>query len=300
MKALGKIFLVFFSSSLLLQTAVSQDTGPVTDTVKTGEPEAISDHSLYTGAGIGSNMIYLGSTISRNRPYEYASVSYGFKNALFASVSGIHLGNVSPFVAFYSFSINYNQVVNSWFDISATASRYQVPSSLTDSLFNSFNYADLTLGFDWKILYTRISVGGIISNTGTGYYQISNSRYFETPGFGKKELTFSFDPYVNLLFGKLTTAKSTTGTTVTATPPFRTPGGGGGNGGGGGGSGTSTVTYTTKTGLMETDFGVAISLNAPRFTIEAEPGYTMPLYEDPEYPGVEGFVVILSCFIKIF
>ena len=51
---------------------------------------------------------------------------------------------------------------------------------------------------------------------------------------------------------------------------------------------------------MEADFGMTISLNAPKFTIDIEPGYSLPVYEDPLYPGVKGFLVIFSLNYMIF
>ena len=100
--------------------------------------------SLYAGGGYGSNMIYLGSTMSQDNPYGYASVSYGFHNKLFATVSAVHLSAADPLAAFYIGSLSYSHPFNDWFDISAGIYRYQVDPSLTDTLFGSFNYGDLT------------------------------------------------------------------------------------------------------------------------------------------------------------
>ncbi|MCK7541752.1 MAG: hypothetical protein MZV63_68120 [Marinilabiliales bacterium] len=66
--------------------------------------------------------------------------------------------------------------------------------SLRDTLFSNFTYADATLGFDWRILYSKISVGGLFSDGSQFYLQARNSRYFETPSFAKEKAFFSFDP----------------------------------------------------------------------------------------------------------
>ncbi len=269
--------------SILLTTTISGQA----------DSTEVKIHSLFAGGGYGSNMIYLGSTISQDQPYGYGSLSYGLYEKLYASVSAVHLGNRSPFIAFYTLGLNYSQVVSSWFDISAGVSRYQVSEELTDTLFPSFNYADLTLGFDWRLIYTKVSVGGLLASENNLYVQVRNSRFFQTPMFGRDRYSFSFDPYFNMLFGSITTATSSTGTVVTSTPPFRQKGGSGGQG-------SSSVTYSTKPGLMEMDFGLPVAFNAPRFTIEAEPGFIVPTYEDPEYPGIKGFVFLLSAYIRIF
>ncbi len=121
------------------------------------------NHSLYTGLGAGSNMIYLGTSISDNKPFYAASVTYGYKNALFASASAAHLNQTSPYIAFYNFAGNYSHAFNSWFDISADIAVYKTSRPLQDSLFSDFGYLNLTTGFDWKILYTRISFSEIVS-----------------------------------------------------------------------------------------------------------------------------------------
>lgn len=286
----AKIVLSGLIMVLLPYVAIAQN-----DSVNlSGTPDSLSvgsKHAVYAGLGYGNNMIYLGSTISQNNPYGYAALTYGYRNALFASLTSVHLSNYSPFMAFYAGTINYSHTFNSWFDVAMSFTRYQVANSLTDTLFNSFFYGDLTLGFDWKILYSKILIGGLFSKESRAYFQFRNSRYFQTPEFSKKDLYFSFDPYVNLLFGSLTTMETTTGTKVISSPPFRkhstevqT---------------TTTTKYSTKFGLMEADFGIPVSFNAARFTIEGEPGYVLPLYSGSDYSVMKGFVFTLSCYFKI-
>ena len=174
-----------------------------------------SPHSLYTGLGYGSNLIYLGSTLSQNQSYGYGTLSYGFKDAVFATVSAVNLTGLNEFPAFYIGSLSYSHTFNSWFDVSAGIYRYQFAKSLLDTLFSNFFYCDLTLGFDWKLLYSKISAGSLFSYGNQGYFQIRNSRYFQTPAFSKKKVFFSFDPYVNLLFGSLTRIETSTDTIIT-------------------------------------------------------------------------------------
>jgi hypothetical protein len=251
-----------------------------------------SAHAIYAGAGYGSNMIYLGSTISGNLPFEYASVAYGYRNSLSASVSAVHLNSTKPFGAFYIGSITYSHTFNSWFDISTNIYRYQVASSLTDALFSSFVYADLTLGFDWRLLYSKISAGGMFSKENTSYFQLRNSRYFQTPDFFRGKASVSFDPYFNMLFGTLVSAETGTTTVYTYSQPgrkwrFKNP---------------DQITYTNfvkRFGLLEMDFGLPVSLNTDSFTIEAEADYVLPLHDTPDYPGPRGFIFTLSAFFRI-
>lgn len=258
---------------------------PASDTLNT-------DNSLFIGAGLGSNMVYLGSTISDDQPYGYSALSYGFGNEFYASVTAIHLGRFDPFVAFYTGSLTYNHVFNSWFDISAGLSRYQVVNSLTDTLFNSFTYGDLTVGIDWRLLYTKLSAGVLFSDGSTGYFQLKNSRYFQTPDFFNGKFNISFDPYVNLLMGTLTEVVTTEGESVILKPPYRKwrqvtqP--------------SSTTKVSRSFGLIEVDFGLPVAFNGDRFTIEAEAGYVLPVYGGSSVSGQKGFLFLLSGFFRIF
>jgi len=259
--------------------------------------------SFYAGGGYGSNMIYLGSTMSQDNPYGYASLSYGFHNKLFATVSAVHLSASDPMVAFYIGSLSYSHPFNDWFDISAGLYRYQVDPSLTDTLFGSFNYGDLTLGFDWNILYTKISAGALFSEESQGFYQIRNSRYFQTPDFFRGKASISFDPYVNLMFGTLTEVTSTDDTTFyySVSSPYRKwRNKGTGTVNPPGSTVNTTYSYNNKFGLLEIDLGLPIDFNTDFMTIGVEPSYVIPLYDDSYYPGAKGFVFSLSVIFRIF
>jgi len=261
------------------------------DTIKTDAQR--SPHSLFAGAGYGSNLVYLGSTISQNQFYSYASISYGLGGEFYASISSVHLQGLDPFLAFHSGSLTYNHVFNSWFDISAGICRYQVAPSLTETLFSNFTYGDLTLGFDWRLLYSKISAGALFSNDDQAYFQFRNSRYFVTPDFFKGRANISFDPYINLLFGTLIESKTSTNTSVTLSTPSRkwrkyreNP--------------SATTTYSERFGLMDAEFGLPVALNTNLMTIEAEACYVLPAYDDPDFPGSKGFIFMLSAYFRIF
>ena len=227
LKVPNSVFKFLSLSLLLLPSVIPAQTSaklslPVSDTSKA--VSEVDRHALYTGAGYGSNMIYLGSSMSQDQPYGYGNLTYGFKNKLYSSVSAVNLSSFEPIAAFYIGGLSYNHVFNSWLDLSAAGYRYQVDSKLTDTLFNSFSYGDITLGIDWRLLYTKISCGGIISKEPSTYLQIKNSRYFQTPEFFNGKANISFDPYVNLLFGTLITSETTEGTDViTTTQQYTTP-----------------------------------------------------------------------------
>jgi len=251
----------------------------------------VSPHSIYTSLGFGNNMV-LGSTFSQDQPFYFGSLIYGYNNELFASVSTFHLSDFKPFLAYHTFTLNYCHVFNSWFDISMGASRYQVASGLTDTLFNSFFYGDLTIGIDWRLIYSKLSVGGLFSETSSAFFQMRNSRYFQTPEFFNNKVYISFDPYASLLFGSLTRTTTSEGTTIGITSPIHSSGSGKNSSG-------SSIT-STFFGLMEVDLGLPVGFNIGKFTLEAEPGYVIPIYTVTDMPSPKGFVFLLNCTFKFF
>ena len=94
--------------------------------------------SLYFGAGFGSNFIYLGSSISRDRPYYSTAVIFEPVDGLFLSSSVSHISKTDPFVAFYSLSGSYRHTVNSWFDYSADLAYYKTPEIVAGNSFQRF------------------------------------------------------------------------------------------------------------------------------------------------------------------
>ena len=257
----------------------------------TAQDETASPHALFASLGTGNNMVYMGSSISGDKPYYYGSLIYGFREKLYASATTFHLASFDQFLAFSTFALTYSQTFNSWFDLSAGISRYQVNSELADTLFSNFFYGDITLGFDWKILYTKISSGGVFAESSGFYLQVRNSRYFETPGFLNEKAYISFDPYINTLFGTLTETVTSDGTTIGITKPYSPKKTSGRNSTG------STVREFFS--LMEVDFGVPVSFNMGRITLELDPGYILPLYSDTDPLNPKGLSVLLSCYVKI-
>jgi|WetSurMetagenome_2_1015567.scaffolds.fasta_scaffold01159_15 hypothetical protein len=255
-------------------------------------------HSLYAGLGYGNNMLYLGSTMSQNQSFGYAALAYRFSKDFNASASSYHLADIYPFMAFYNISLSWDHTFNSWFDISTGLSGYQATKTLSDTLFNNFLYGDITLGFDWRLVYSKLSFGGLFSDEKQAYVQLKNSRYFQTREFLKGKAFISFDPYLNLLFGTLIKAESSSGTSYTVSTPYRKWRSGGRN------SGTTTsnptVSYSRTFSLMEIEFGVPVSLNFDFMTIQAEASYVLPAYSNSDFPGPKGFVFLLSGYFRIF
>ncbi|NMC41463.1 MAG: hypothetical protein GYA43_09910 [Bacteroidales bacterium] len=318
------VFFIGFSPGAYSQKEINTTVGDSLNAEEKG-----SSHSLFTMAGYGSNMICLGSSISQSQPYNYYSLAYTLKNELTASVTGVNLSSFSPGVSYFNFSMSYNHVFNSWLDVSAGVYRYQVNKSIPDTLLVSFTYGDFTAGFDWRILYTQLSAGGLFIKESQPYFQITNSRYFKGPAFFKGKAWIEFDPYASVLFGNMVKAETYTGEyKVTTIQEYINPvisGQGTGNPGKGQGSGagsgsgygsttsstTTTVTNTTTVpfneiyysnsfGLISAEFGLPVSINTRRLTIEAELSYVMPGYYNPGFSFREGLVFSITGILKIF
>jgi hypothetical protein len=280
------ILIIIYPLNLHSQAADSTD---IASTDSTGKKSLLS---LYGGTGAGTNFVYLGSTISRDLPYAYASAIVGIGEQLYLSVNGVYLSNLKPVPAFWSVSLNYSKTFNSWFDISAGVTRYQVASELSDTLFNSFNYGDLTLGLDWKLLYTKVSAGLLQMDNLMGFLQVRNSRYFHTKEFSAKKLFISFDPYINYLAGPVTEYMTTQGEPIIIPHPVKPekdrviPG-------------EVSTTSSTSFRSMEIDFGIPVALNGEKFTFETEAEYIYPLISDRSYQGTKGFLLTFSLIFKI-
>ena len=265
-----------------------------TDTTNVKVKNTGTKHSLYGSANYGSNMIYLGSTISDNHPYFSTSLIYGLNNKFFVSATTSHINKLSPFVALYSISGSYNQTLNSWFDYSASMAFYSTPESLKETLFNDFGLINLTTGFDWKLLYTKLSLSEIVSRTYSSYLQVRNSHYFQTGQFFKQKAFLSFDPNISILFGRLVKIETTGGSQqVGNAPPFKhlkkkqnttSP--------------ASTV-YSYVFGMMDTEFSLPVTLNLNNLSVEIEALYILPAYSNPEYPAPEGFSMNITVYVKI-
>jgi hypothetical protein len=246
--------------------------------------------SLYAGAAYGSNLIYMGSTISRNLPYYTGSLTFGLGNSVYVSASVSHIIKTSPYIAFYSLSTSYNHTVNSWFDYSASLAYYKTPESLQETLFSDFAFLNLTTGFDWKLIYTKLSFSGLFSKASSGYVQIRNSHYFQTGQFFNGKAFLSFDPNINTLFGRLVKIETNTGISKFGNaPPFVQLKKKQNN---------TTYTYSYVFGLLDTEFSVPITLNFTNFSVEAETIYILPAYSNPDYPAPKGFSLNISAYFR--
>ena len=324
MKSSATIYLsVFFTLSFCVNAFSQADANrsfQETDTLSS--VPAPSKHSVYSAIGYGSSKIYPGTSIPQNQTYGFAALMYGFKNQLYVTTSAFNLINSEYVADFYSFSLNYSRSLTKWFDLSLTGASFQFNKGFPDTLVKSFRYGDITMGFDWKILYTSISGSGYFSDKNQFYFQLKNSKYIQTPALFKGKAFFSFNPYVNLLFGSYnkagTTLVSTTYTrydTLTIPDSNNQPAtdeNGNRTLPGSADSNYITIinaittninseipTLSKKFGLLEINAGLPVAINLKRLTIEANAGYIIPFSSDALLPRSKGFSFMISGFLKI-
>jgi hypothetical protein len=286
---MGLLFLL--SVSYLLSGQNDTDNKAISEN-KSDTATVAQKHSLFATAGFGSNMIFLGSTITEDKPFFSTGLVYGFRNSFYLSASATHIQGMDPFAAYYSAAADYKHTFNSWLDISAEVSGYKTAPSLEQTLFNEFIFANFTSGFDWKLLYTRISAGALFSETNTGFLQVSNSRYFQTPSFFKGKSNISFNPEINLLFGEIYTMKTAAGDRrLSYSPPFiRTnkepiP---------------PYISYSSKFGPMNIEFSLPVTYIYGKFSLEADPCYILPAVSNNESQVPQGFTFYITASFRIF
>jgi hypothetical protein len=288
-------YIIIFLAMILAVTPSFSQTDSLAKQVNRYSPQYKTSetiHSLYSGIGAGSNLIYLGSSLSDNKPFYSASMTYGFRNSFFASASATHLNQTSPCIAFYNIAFNYSHTFNSWFDISADIAGYKAAESLHDSLFADFAYLNLTTGFDWRLIYTRVSFSGILSEQKGFYLQLSNSRYFETGEFLNGKAIVYFNPDIDILSGNKITVENVPGSkTYGKAPPFsharKKPG-------------NPEEVVSEKFGLIDLMFSLPVTFSYGPVSVEAETGYLIPLQSNPYYTEPEGFTFYLNIIFKIF
>lgn len=270
---------------------VSQDTINSSATIEESNMPVIKSarsHSLYLGAGYGSNLLLAGSSISGNQPYISSDFAWSFKHGFWASVMVYNLPGVADsYLPLYDISVGYSRYLNKWFDISVSAATYRAAESMKEKLHDNFNYVTVSAGFDWIILYTRASAGYIPGETSTTYFFLRNSHYFETPPMGSRKSFFSFDPSINFLFGDHLRWE------LHEIPP---PGGRPVR------PGNEVYAWQMVNSFegLQTELSLPISFNTGSFTFEVEPIYLIPLLSDKNYLSPGGFHFFLSLYFRLY
>ncbi len=275
-------FSVYFSFFPAINTFSSDGNPAGGDSLTIDNPK--SKHSLFSGFGYGSNILLSGVSLSGNQAYLSSDLLYVYKNKWSVSAVFYNLPGITPTFAFYDLSLGFNHSFNSYFDTGLSLSQYFTANKLKDEFFGDFTYLTLSLGLDWRLLYTQAVFSTMLNRESTSYFQVTNSHYFSTPYFFIGKAYFSFEPAFNLLYGNRYYKHY---------KYIR-------DGWADGQPGRELVTYyLTSFGLMDLEVSVPVSFNIGNFTFEFEPLYHISIHKDPDFPENDGFLFFLNAFLKI-
>lgn len=246
-------------------------------------------HVFYLGSSWGSNLYYLGSSLTNDRGFLTSDLTYVYKNSLWVSGVLYNLPGYKPALPFYDLAAGFQHNLNDRLDLNTSLSHHQVNTQNSDTLFNSFTYAILGMGYDFDLFYSRLSVGRILGTNSQTYLSWKSSRYMRSPDFFSDRSYLTANPAINFYFGDRYKIQSHT----TSGPPIVRPGMGPGGGG------NETQAYDSSFGLMDLELSVPLGWHFQNFSLEAEPVYLIPIHNDPDFPSSKGFTLYISAYIRL-
>jgi hypothetical protein len=287
---LKKHFLLTIASGLFFMGQAFCTTPTSTTTAAEAKPVS-SDHAVYIGTGYGSDMMYDGSGTTSGQPYLSADISYSFRGKLWSALTLYNLTNKELLFPMADLSLGYNHEFNDLFDFSAAISSYFTALEVKQEMHENFSFLRMRLGYDWYWLYTSFTAGTILGQDQGWYLYLRNSRYFKSAPMGKSKSYLSFNPNVNLAFGKTVYYEDTyTTKSFPGRPPVINP---------------QPITDETNDvssawNIMKLEFALPVSLNLKRATIEVEPVYFIPGNSQTNSTQSSGLYFFLNAYYKIF
>ncbi len=254
------------------------------------------NHSVFAGFGFGNDLLYTSSSLSDNQPFLSTDIMYAFKGSAWTALTLYNLPGEKPLFPFYDISAGYSHVFNNYFDAAISLSSYHSSGELDDQYYESFQYVRLRGGFDWNVLYMRATLGRILEKNSGYYIYLKNSHYFTTRK-NSSDNFFTFEPNINMLFGK----HSAIAPSIRGNVDIDTPTGPGGPGGGNfpGQQETENETQENFT-LMRVELSVPVSYNFRDLTIEAEPLFAIPSVNGENDIATKGFFIFLNFYYRIY
>jgi hypothetical protein len=243
--------------------------------------------TLYIGSNIGSNYFFLGQSHSGNKPYYSSDMTLMLKNGMWFSGAIYHLTDYKPFIGSYDLSVGWLTDFNKWLDGGFSVSRLVYPPASQEDPSIQYTYYQFQAGADWRVLYTSISAGVLVVEESEFYFQLKNSRYFQTGNILNGAAYFSFDPGISFLAGTISEWELSTAA--------------GGIGGRGRRQPTTTTTYSTPKSFkwMDVEISLPIGFSWKSFSIEPCLTYYYPFNLPDEIVSNKGFYVYASLYLKI-
>lgn len=177
------------------------------DTIRTSSAtDSVGTEKNYLSSSIsyGNNSSFLGRFQSRAMPYLGADVTAMHKNGLWFSVMAYDIVSSPVFMDEIDLMAGWNFDLSEKWDGSFYYGSYFFQENT--ELLKSYvaNSASVAAGFDWSILYTRLSSAYIFGNDISDIFLIlDNSHYFEFPNILGGDY-ISLDPQISLIAGTQT------------------------------------------------------------------------------------------------
>jgi hypothetical protein len=165
---------------------------------------ANKQHYLSSSLSYGNNSSFLGRFQSRTMPYLGADVTVMHRKGFWVSAMAYDIVSSPIVVDEIDLMAGWSFDISKKWDASLFYGRYFFPENT--ELLKSYvaNSASVAAGFDWSILYTRLSSAYIFGNDIRDVFLIlDNSHYFEFPNILGGDYV-SIDPQVSLIAGTQT------------------------------------------------------------------------------------------------
>lgn len=232
---------------------------------------------LLLGFTYGNNSSYLGRFQNARLPYISTDITYRHKSGLWISALAFDIQNSTTFIDEIDLLGGWNFDLSKKIDGSIYYSRYFIkPESelIKASVANAINGY---VGFDYNILYSRLTVAHIFGETSDFFMIMDHSRYLEWEKVFHKEDYFSVEPKISMILGTQSFVEShLIRNTSPVSSPVITPKGPGRP------SGSTTdnqseETIVKKFNVISYEISIPISYTFKKFTIEVSGRYSIPV-----------------------
>ena len=271
--------------AVLLMTGIS-----VLSRSQTVAKQYLKDTSKYNFLVIDSRyqnqFTFWGRDYKQKLPLLATSLMYYTHSGVWASASNFSFFNNSVPTQM-GLTLGYFKEVSERMDWHLSYSQFFVMSDAIPSAYRTQGYAQTTLGYDWKILFSSLQVHTLINQHSDVFFTTYHSRYFEFNDYLWKKIKVSFEPKFSFTFG--------THNFEYANGLVIAPGGGGVI------SETGDTTLGSKIVPLNFDFTFPLKFALSYFSIEPSWRYTLPFNANPAYSsgGLQVWSVNVNYYIPI-
>lgn len=244
--------------------------------VESIKSDSTKKRTVFFGLSYGSNSSFLGRYQAKLLPYYSADVSYKSKTGLWLSLFTYDVANSNSFIDEVDVMLGWTKDLSKRVDASLYYTRYFFTGSSELIKASVANTTSGAIGYDWRILYSKISAHYIFGDMHDFFVVFENSRYFEVPGFFDDQDYFSCDPKISIISGTQTFVDTYY---INQGTPLVNPGNPsrGGRPSGGGTTTTAEQSSQTTFSVLSYELSLPIAYNKGRFAFEVNGRYSIPV-----------------------